>query len=122
MKSRNQTTKNHERLLKQTERYNALKAELQTVGFVCQGSVQTRRIVCGKATCRCQEDPKNRHGPYHYWTRKSAGKTVGMMLSEDELPVYREWIENQRNLERILRAMHSVSTRALALSTGRKAP
>jgi hypothetical protein len=48
-------------------------------------------MVCGNATCRCHKNPQNRHGPYHYWTRKSASKTVGMMLTEDELPVYREW-------------------------------
>jgi hypothetical protein len=79
-------------------------------------------MVCGNATCRCHKDPHNRHGPYHYWTRKSAGKTVGMMLTEDELPVYREWIKNQRNVERILREMRKVSTRVLAIRTGRKAP
>lgn len=114
--------KHRERLLKHTERYNELKAELQAVGFVCLGSVQARRTQCGKTTCRCYEDPHNRHGPYHYWTRKSGGKTVGMMLTEDELPVYREWIENQRTLERLLREMRNVSARALALTTGRKAP
>ena len=114
--------KNRERLLDHTERYNALKAELQAVGFVCLGSIQARRIQCGKATCRCHEDLQNRHGPYHYWTRKSGGKTVGRMLTEDELPIYREWIENQRNLERLLREMRDVSAHALALTTGRKAP
>jgi len=111
-----------ERMLKYGERYNALKAELQAIGFVCQGSVQTRRIECGKATCRCHEDLENRHGPYHYWTRKARGKTVGLMLTEDELALYREWIQNNRNLERVLREMRKLSTRALSLTTGRKAP
>ena len=60
-----------------TERYDALKAELQSLGFLFQGSLQTRRIVCGKTTCRCYHDPDARHGPYHYWTRKDRGKTVG---------------------------------------------
>lgn len=110
------------RLLKYTERYDALKRELQAVGFICLGSVQTGRRECGKPTCRCHQAPENRHGPYHGWTRKAGGKTVGLMLTEDELPVYREWIQNQRKLERILRRMRNVSTRALALITGRKAP
>ena len=57
------------------EQYDALKAELQTLGFVGQGSVHTRRITCGRATCRCHDDPDARHGPYHYWTRKARGKT-----------------------------------------------
>ncbi len=111
-----------ERLLKYSDRYHALKGEVHAIGFVCQGSVQTRWNECGKPTCRCHQDPENRHGPYHYWTRKARGKTVGMMLTEDERPLYREWIKNNRNLERLLREMRKVSTRALALTTGRKAP
>ena len=73
-----------------TERYDALKAELQSLGFLFQGSLQTRRIVCGKTTCRCYHDPDARHGPYHYWTRKARGKTVGMRLTEDEVALYQE--------------------------------
>ena len=45
-----------------TERYDALKADagrraptgvapLQSLGFLFQGSLQTRRIACGKTTC-----------------------------------------------------------------------
>ena len=70
------------------------------LGFIGQGSVQTRRIACGSPTCRWHHDPDARHGPYHYWTRKARGKTVGLKLTEDELGLYREWIENNRELER----------------------
>jgi hypothetical protein len=111
-----------ELLVRYSDRYNALKAELQTIGFICQGSIHTRSAECGTASCRCHQVPENRHGPYHYWTRKAKGKTVGLMLTEDELSIYREWIENNRNLERLLREMRAVSARALALTTGRKAP
>ncbi len=104
------------------EQYDALKAELQTLGFVGQGSVHTRRITCGRATCRCHDDPDARHGPYHYWTRKARGKTVGLNLTEDELVLYREWIENNRKLERLVKEMRHLSSRALALITGRQAP
>ena len=113
---------NNKRLLNYAERFNALKAELQAIGFLCQGSVQTRQIACGNAGCRCHKDPKHRHGPYHYWTRKQRGKTVGLKLTEEELTIYREWIQNNRRLERILREMRHVSARALALTAGRRAP
>src|SRR4029434_7433338 len=53
-----------QRLLQYLDRYNALKAELQTIGFICQGSLQTRRLACGNPNCRCQQDPESRHGPY----------------------------------------------------------
>ena len=87
-------------MLAYAKQYDALKAELQTLGFLCQGSLQTRRVACGKTTCRCHRDPDARHGPYHYWTRKARGKTVGMHLTEDEVVLYQEWIENNRELER----------------------
>ena len=44
------------RLRQFSERYKALKAELQAIGFVCQGSVQARRAACGNPTCRCHKD------------------------------------------------------------------
>ena len=87
------------------EQYDGFKAELQTLGFIGQGSVSTRRITCGRPACRCHDDPDARHGPYHHWTRKARGKTVGLKLTEDELVLYREWIANNRELERIVREM-----------------
>ena len=104
------------------KQYDELKAELQPLGFIGQGSVSTRRITCGRPACRCHIDPEARHGPYHYWTRKARGKTVGLKLTEDELGLYREWIENNRELERLVKEMRRVSSRLLALITGRQAP
>ena len=60
------------------KQYDELTTELQTLGFIGQGSVSTRRITCGRPACRCHIDPVARHGPYHYWTRKARGKTVGL--------------------------------------------
>ena len=51
---------------------------------------------------------------YHYWTRKARGKTVGLKLTEDELGLYREWIENNRELERLVKEMRRSSSRVLA--------
>ena len=59
---------------------------------------------------------------YHYWTRKARGKTGGLKLTEDELGLYREWIENNRELERLVKEMRRSSSRVLAVITGRQAP
>ena len=40
------------------KQYDGLKAELQTLGFIGQGSVSTRRITCGRPACRCHSDPR----------------------------------------------------------------
>ncbi len=109
-------------LRRHEEQYDALKAQLQTVGFIGQGSILTRHLTCGRPACRCHDDPDARHGPYHYWTRKVRGKTVGLNLTEDELVFYKEWIDNNRELERLVKEMRHISSRVLALITGRKAP
>ena len=102
------------------ERYDALKAQLQTVGFIGQGSIQTRHLKCGKPTLSLLRRPGRPSRPYHDWTRKVGGKTVGLNLTEDELVLYREWIENNRELERLVKEMRHISSRVLALITGRR--
>lgn len=111
-----------DRLNRCRERYSQIKAELLALGFVCVGSLQTRHLECGKPSCRCHQDPANRHGPYHYWTRKHQGRTVSVLVGDDDAVLYREWIENNRTLDRTLREMRKVSARALALSTERRRP
>ena len=119
----NESTAYYDATMRRYEKqYDELKTELQTLGFIGQGSVSTRRITCGRPACRCHIDPEARHDPYHYWTRKARGKTVGLKLTADELGLYREWIENNRELERLVKEMRRVSSRVLALITGRQAP
>jgi len=91
-------------------------------GFVCVGSVQTRYLECGKQGCHCHDSPANRHGPYHYWTRKVKGRTIAVLLSEPEVGIYQEWIQNNRRLDRLVREMRQLSARALTIQTGRTRP
>ena len=95
--------------------YTAASGTLHRPGQHSDTSPEVRQ-----ATCRCYDDPDARHGPYHYWTRKVGGKTVGLNLTEDELVLYREWIENNRELERLVKEMRHISSRVLALITGRR--
>ena len=45
-------------------------------------------------------------------TRKVSGKTVGRQLTEAEAGIYREWINNRRELQRILGEMEKASAKA----------
>jgi hypothetical protein len=71
-----------------SERYDRLKRDLAALaarmGFLLTGSVQSRFFECTRPNnnCRCHDDPANRHGPYHYWTRKVNYKTVSVILTE----------------------------------------
>lgn len=103
-----------------SERYDRLKRELAALaarmGFLLPGSVQSRFFECTRPNnnCRCHDDPANRHGPYHYWTRKVNYKTVSVILTEEQLSRVRECIETNRELQRFLKQMERESLRAFA--------
>lgn len=86
------------------------------MGFLLPGSVQSRFFECTRPNnnCRCHDDPANRHGPYHYWTRKVNSKTVSVILTEEQLSRVRECIETNRELQRLLKQMERESLRAFA--------
>ena len=71
-------------------RYRALLDELRGLGFIATGSVIERYTVCTATGCRCHADPPQRHGPYHQYTRKVAGKTVTARLTPEQAQRYRE--------------------------------
>jgi Family of unknown function (DUF6788) len=97
------------------EQYRTLTAELATMGYILQGSLTKRWMSCGKTACRCTDDPNARHGPYHAWTYKRAGKTVCIYLSGQPAALCAEWIANNRRFERIVRKIRAISRRAAQL-------
>lgn len=92
--------------------YEQLKKELLSVGFVCVGSVSAVYQQCGKENCRCHNDPEYRHGPYSLWTRKIKGKTVSRFLNQQNAQECKEWITNQRKLQKIIKTMQKLSQKA----------
>ena len=108
-----------------SERYESLKRELASLatqaGFLLTGSLQSRFFECSRdSNCHCHDDPANRHGPYHYWTRKVKNKTVSVSLTDEQLALFRGWIANSRAIERILKQMRHESMRVIALTTGKR--
>jgi hypothetical protein len=93
-------------------KYQSLVSELQGLGFISQGSVVLRKTSCNKPGCKCSGVPPRHHGPYYQWTRKVSGKTEGRQLTEAEASLYEEWIDNRRELQRILGEMEKTSAKA----------
>lgn len=95
--------------------YRAIMAELADLGFCLQGSVTRRWMECGKAACLCHVEDSARHGPYHQWSWKSAGRTCSVYLDEEQAAICKEWIKNNRRLEKIVRRLRAFSLRAARL-------
>jgi hypothetical protein len=59
--------------------------------------------------------PPELHGPYYQWTAKENGKTVTRRLNATEAELYQEWIDNDRQLRRILQQMGQVAAKTAEL-------
>ena len=96
--------------------HRALTAKLADIGFIWGGSVHSQQMTCGRPDCACHSDPQARHGPYVYWTTKVAGRGVSRLLHPSEAELLSQWVENRRQLDRIVEQMKSLSHRALKVA------
>jgi hypothetical protein len=109
------TRKQEEALRRIREQLEEVKSEIGRIGFVVQGSVTERWKKCGKPACRCHDDPNEWHGPYYQWSWKSGGRTSSVALSEEQAALCRQWVRNNRDLERIAKRLRKLSLRAARL-------
>jgi len=69
---------------KNWRRIEAIKRQIGALDLICSGTLLERTKVCGKPNCRCATDPDARHGPYHEWNRREAGRLRHRVVSADE--------------------------------------
>jgi Family of unknown function (DUF6788) len=100
------------RLARLHQDYQAVKARIQTLGYVLPGTLQKRQYSCGKPNCRCVLEGLL-HGPYYQWTRKIGGKTVNINLDHASAKLVKEWIQNSRKLRQLCRRLERISLAVL---------
>ena len=94
-----------------SEEYQKLRGLLGKTGYICTGSITTVYRKCGKPYCFCAKDEKAFHGPYNVWTRKVKGKTVTRNLTNKQVELCKQCIQNIRELEAIIARMKELSVR-----------
>ena len=104
-----------ERLAGYERRYRELAAQLAEIGLISAGSITRRYTHCATPGCKCHGDPPQPHGPYYQWTAKVKGKTVTRRLNAEEAKLYQEWIDNDRNMRRVIAEMRQVASKASEL-------
>ncbi len=73
--------------------------EAQTLPKQLPGSVHRQWVKCGKPWCHCMKQG-TKHGPYHYWFRREAGRLVKQYIKATNLGVVRAAIAARREEER----------------------
>jgi hypothetical protein len=95
------------------KKYRELAKQLSQIGCICKGSISSVYVKCGRPYCRCKTDENAKHGPYTVWTRKVKSKTVTKYLSEKQANRCREYIQNSKKLESIIKEMRDLSVSIL---------
>lgn len=90
-------------------RKRTLLGEIDQIGWFLRGSLLQVANRCGNPTCRCKADPPQLHGPYWQWTRKAAGKTVSVRLTDAQADLVRTWIDNTKTLDHKLAELEQLS-------------
>jgi len=101
-----------QRLANYEQRYRELAGQLAGIGLISSGSLTRRYTHCATPGCKCHADPPQPHGPYYQWTTKVSGKTVTRRLNAAEAKLYREWIDNDRRMRRLIGQMRHVAAKA----------
>lgn len=87
----------------------ALLRDMDDVGWFRRGSLLRVFNRCGAPGCGCHTDSSKRHGPYWQWTRKVAGKTVTVRLTDAQAERLTEWLANARLLDQRLKQLEDLN-------------
>jgi len=95
------------------ERISRIRHALAELDYLCSGTLLKRMMKCGKASCRCQQDPAARHGPYYEWGRMKGGKLVHRYVSPAQAELLHQAIANYRKVKKLLRAWEDETERLI---------
>jgi len=97
-----------------TDRKETLAAGLPPFSEIVRGSLVTRYRRCGKPTCHCATGEG--HGPAHYLSvTLKPGKTEQILLSEEMVPIARQYLENYNRWWTALEKVSEVNRRLLRM-------
>ena len=95
-------------------RYRRLAAKLGGTGLLLQGTITVRTMGKDKNPSRPGEKI---NGPYYQWTFKREGKTVTVNLAAQPAKLYQTAIDHNRELEKTLKEMRTLSEQILEAET-----
>ncbi len=94
-------------------RIERIRSAIARIDYLCSGTLLERFTSCGKAGCRCAQDPAARHGPYYDWGHMQDGKLVHRRLTAEQAALLRPAIANYQKVKELLRAWEMETERLI---------
>ena len=102
------------------ERIIRIRGTLNSVDYLCSGTLLKRMKVRGKPGCRCAKDPDARHGPYFEWGHMVEGKLVHRIVSPEQAAKLQLAIEDYRKVKKLMLTWEKETEKLIDLETPRK--
>jgi len=87
-----------------------MKQHLLEIGVAIPGTIHALYSRCGSPSCPCAHDDNQRHGPYYRWHYRSHGRHVVKGISQEDLSLFKQWIENREKIGRIVEQILELGT------------
>ena len=107
--------KSKSQIQKLKQEFERIKKEIASIGLVKKGSITRTYQSCRNTNCRCNKDPKFRHGPYYLLTTKEKARTRTFSIPEDMLGEVRSHIDNYGLLKSKVRELERISEKIIKL-------
>ena len=97
------------------EEFEEIKKEISGTGFIKKGTITRCYQTCRNPNCRCNKDPKLRHGPYFLLTSKEKAKTKTFSVPEGMLSEVRSYVENYKTLKSKIMLLEEISEKIIKI-------
>jgi hypothetical protein len=114
------TNKSERAINRARKQIAGIRAALNSIDYLCSGTLLKRMMKCGKVGCRCAKDTNARHGPYFEWGHMVEGKLVHRMVSAEQAAKLQLAIENYRKVKKLMLAWERETVKLIDLETMRK--
>ena len=74
-------------------------AQLSQLGFVCNGSIREIYQKCGKSSCACAHDNRQKHGPYYIWNLTNKGRQTCRSFSAEQATAFQQYNHNYQKMK-----------------------
>lgn len=85
------------------KKINKIKAEIQLMGDMRQGSLSEQYTKCGRAGCSCQDTDKPKlHGPYSHLRYTYRGKSTTQFIQKPQLISVKKQLASYKKFRKLI--------------------
>ncbi len=92
-----------------------IKKEIVSIGLVKKGSITRTYQSCRNPNCRCNKDPRFRHGPYYLLTTKEKARTRTFSVPQGMLSEVGSYMDNYNLLISKVKMLEGISEKIIKL-------